>query len=57
MIAPGGEMQLDQTFGPVVKWQQGYDAGVMYYRCYDNYVVRNPRRMFRLDALGNVSTR
>jgi hypothetical protein len=40
-----------------VKWQQGYDAGVMYFRCYDNYAVRNPRRVFRLESLGNVSTR
>ncbi len=49
-VAPGGEMQLDTTFGPVIKWQQGHDAGVMYYRCYDNYAVRKPNGMFALSG-------
>jgi hypothetical protein len=53
--APGGEMKLDDTFGPVIKWAQGFDAGIAYWRCYQNYAMRAPNRWLRIDALADVA--
>jgi hypothetical protein len=52
--APGGEMKLDDTFGPVIKWAQGYDAGMAYWRSYQNFAMRAPNRWLRIDNLADV---
>src|SRR5574338_320163 len=56
-VAPGGDLQLDQSFGPVLKWQQGYDAFTAYMRSYDNYAIRQPNSFVEINNLGNVSSR
>jgi hypothetical protein len=56
-VAPGGEMQLDQSFGPVLKWQQGYDAFTAYIRSYDNYAIRQPNAFVEINNLANVAAR
>lgn len=56
-VAPGGEMQIDTTFGPAIKWTPGYDKGVMYLRGYHNFAVRQPNAWVRAHTLENVATR
>lgn len=56
-VAPGGEMQIDTTFGPPIKWTPGYDAGALYWRCYENYALRKPNAWVKTSALQNVGTR
>jgi hypothetical protein len=53
--APGGEMQIDQTFGPPVKWAQGFDAGIAYWRCYRNYAIRHPNHWVKITNLADVA--
>lgn len=57
LCAPGGELQMDKTFGTPIKWAQNYDAGICYMREYCQYLVRKPNNFIRLDNLANVATR
>lgn len=50
---PGGELQIDNTFGPPIKWAQGFDAGIAYFRAYCNYAGRDPHAFVMIDNLGN----
>lgn len=56
-VTPEGELQIDTTFGPPIKWAQGFDAGIAYFRFYGNYAGRKPNAFCLLDNLGNVSAR
>lgn len=55
--APDGEMKIDTSFGPPVKWAQGFDAGIAYWRAYCNYAMRKPNSWVRIDNLLNVTNR
>lgn len=55
--APDGNMQIDTTFGPPIKWAPGYDGGIAYWREYCNYAVRMPNHWVKIHTLGNVANR
>lgn len=52
-VCPDGDLKIDDTFGPPIKWAQGFDAGVSYWRCYDNYAVRKPNAWVKIINLNN----
>jgi len=56
-VTPEGDLQIDTTFGPAIKWAQGYDAGISYYRFYGNYAYRKPNSGAVIINLGNVVNR
>lgn len=53
-VAPDGDLQIDTTFGPPIKWAQGFDAGLAYFRFYGNYAGRKPNAFAVIENLGNV---
>lgn len=53
-VAPEGDMQIDQTFGPPIKWAQGFDAGVAYWRCYKDMAVKKPNAFCVINNLADV---
>ena len=55
--APEGDMKIDDTFGPPIKWAQGFDSGIAYWRSYCNYAVRKPNAWVAITGLGNVTNR
>jgi hypothetical protein len=54
-VTPEGELQIDTTFGPPIKWAQGFDAGLAYFRFYGNYAGRKPNAFALIDRVGNVA--
>ena len=55
--APEGDLQIDNTFGAPIKWAQGFDAGIAYFRFYGAYAVRKPNAWARITGLNNVANR
>lgn len=55
--APDGQMQIDTTFGPPIKWAPGFDGGIAYWREYCNYAIRMPNHWVKIHTLANVASR
>lgn len=53
--APDGELKIDTSFGPPIKWAQGYDAGLAYWRAYCNYALKKPNAWVELHTLADVA--
>lgn len=53
-MAPDGDLKLDTVFGPAIKWAPGFDAGIGYFRSYDQYAVRKPNAFVLIDNLNDV---
>lgn len=55
---PNGSLQLSDDFGGTgIKWLNGFDAGIGYVRSYNNVVLCNPKKAFRIQSLTDVASR
>jgi len=55
---PNGSLQLSDDFGGTgIKWLNGFDAGLGYVRSYNNVVLTNPKKAFRIQSLSDVASR